>query len=275
MTLFYCKEINKTDSKDNEFEPRCGTKIFIPILSNFNHVKGQYLNHINEIKDPILRHISIYFVQYYIDGYHYYRESGLTHRNAACQYLKQWLQEKKDLFTYGERCNTKKELWESKFESLWNIIKNDNTISKKNENNPWCTKTTLSGTTTYPDALTSPNCEERISQESSSTYVPPLTVTEKCECLQNADHEIPSQAVQPPETDRTKNLVVTSGFTAFGTLGTLLVLYKFTPMSSWFRRRGMNNVGTDLYMGPGAADSFLRMQHDNGGNNLFYHSSIE
>lgn len=271
---FICPTPTKENSINNKFYVDCSAKVFDRFLPRFYNVKGEYLDHIKKITDPILKYVSIYLVEYYIDGYNYYHNSEESHRTEACRYINRWLLEKKDLFTYGGMCEKKKDLWDKEIGTLWKRLISD---YKKfsNSGNSWCFDYNLTLKTNFPDVLTSPNCEERISQESSSTYVPPLTVTEKCECLQNADHEIPSQAVQPPETDRTKNLVVTSGFTAFGTLGTLLVLYKFTPMSSWFRRRGMNNVGTDIFMGTGAADNFLRMQHDNGGNNLFYHSSIE
>ncbi|KMZ77307.1 hypothetical protein PVIIG_06408 [Plasmodium vivax India VII] len=55
----------------------------------------------------------------------------------------------------------------------------------------------------------------------------------------------------------------------------ILRLLQFTPMASWFRRPGMNNIGTDLYMDPGTPDGFLRMQGGSGNNNIFYHSSLE
>ncbi|SCA59827.1 hypothetical protein PVC01_000027400 [Plasmodium vivax] len=54
----------------------------------------------------------------------------------------------------------------------------------------------------------------------------------------------------------------------------ILRLLQFTPMASWFRRPGMSNIGTGLYMDQGGADSFLRMQGGDGGNNLFYHPSV-
>ncbi|GAB70070.1 hypothetical protein PCYB_008190 [Plasmodium cynomolgi strain B] len=90
-----CRIPSKTDSSNNVFEPRCATKIFEPFLQHFNTFKDEILNHIKEINDPILKYISVYFVQYYIDGYDYYKYSEKTMRDAACQYLKLWLQEKK------------------------------------------------------------------------------------------------------------------------------------------------------------------------------------
>nr|CAB96720.1 vir34 [Plasmodium vivax] len=265
-----CITPTEANSANNVFDPKCGTKVFVSFLSNFNHVKGDYLEYIKKINDPILRHIFIYFVQYYVDGYNYYHDSNQVYRSAACSYLRHWLQEKKDLFTYGGNCSTKKELWDNNIINLLDMLKNKNTIPDNKSRKPWCDNIPLISATIYPHELFSPNCEESIPQESIRTYPIPLSVTEKCECPQNAVHEIPSPPDQASEADRTKNLAVTSGFTAVGTLGTLFFLYRFTPMASWFRRTGMNNVGTDLYMDAGAPDGFLSMQNGNGGNNLFY-----
>ncbi|KMZ89653.1 hypothetical protein PVMG_05938 [Plasmodium vivax Mauritania I] len=117
-------------------------------------------------------------------------------------------------------------LWENKIKTLWEKLKNEHTVPDGNKNKPWCDKIDYILKTKYPQVLTPLNCEENTSQESSSTFVSPLSFTERCECSQNPVHEIPSQPVQPPETDRTKNLAVTSGFTAAGTLGTLFFLYR-------------------------------------------------
>ncbi|KMZ88921.1 hypothetical protein PVBG_06310 [Plasmodium vivax Brazil I] len=156
------------------------------------------------------------------------------------------------------------------------MLKKEYTIPNTKERSPWCNESSISLTTIYPREFTPLNCDETISREPISKDSCPPSVPAKCECEspETAFPVIPSLPDQPSEKDPTKNIAVTSGFTAAGTLGTLFFLYRFTPMSSWLRRRGMNNVGTDLYMDPGAAESFLRMQHDNGGNNLFYHPSV-
>ncbi|VVA00038.1 PIR protein [Plasmodium vivax] len=267
----------------NVFDPRCGTYIFTPFRPSFDNVEEKYLNIIKKINDPILRHISLYFVQYYIDGYHYFRDSPQVHRDGACQYLRLWLQEKKDLFTYGGNCKKKKELWESNFKKLWDMLGNIYTITEDNKPRPWCKDYELAQLTILPREVIFSNCDDIISQEHSSKVHSCPTVQKECNCsvnetpISSPETVPPQEAGHPPETDqlsgtdRTKNLAVTSGFTAVGTLGTLFFLYRFTPMMSWFRRPGMNNVGTDLYMNPGGAESFLSMQQDNGSNNLFYH----
>ncbi|SCA59582.1 VIR protein [Plasmodium vivax] len=255
----------------NKFYVDCSAKVFDRFLPRFYNVKGEYLDHIKKITDPILKYVSIYLVEYYIDGYNYYHNSEESHRTEACGYLNKWLQEKKDLFTYGEKCKTKMNLWTNEIETLWKMLKiNKYTIPDNNSRKPWCNEITLTHKTIYPSALTSMKCEESISQDYRSTYSPPSPVTEKCECSPSEVPVTPEQLDHPVETDRTKNLAVTSGFTAAGTLGTLFFLYRFTPMMSWFRRPGMNNVGTDLYMNPGGAESFISMQQGNGSNNLFY-----
>ncbi|SCA60224.1 hypothetical protein PVT01_000079700 [Plasmodium vivax] len=143
------------------------------------------------------------------------------------------------------------------------------------ENKSWCPDYKMSEFTKFPLGLTSPNCDETISEKSSSDVLLPITTEKDCPPCQTLPisprtDQLP-QTDQPLEKDQSKNLAVTSGFTAVGTLGNLFFLYRFTPMMSWFRRPGMNNVGTNLYMNPGGAESFLSMQQDNGSNNLFYH----
>ncbi|GAB69883.1 hypothetical protein PCYB_006320 [Plasmodium cynomolgi strain B] len=161
------------------------------------------------------------------------------------------------------------------------MLKSKYTITNTSEQKPWCDKITLSLTTKYPQELTSLNCDEIISQEPCSKVLPRPSDQMECICQPCEIPLISAQTDHSPEKDPSKNIAVTSGFTAFGTIGTLLLLYKFTPVSSWFRRRGMNNVGTDLYMNPGDAEGFLSMQGengslfpDNGSNNIFYHSSV-
>ncbi|KMZ88465.1 hypothetical protein PVBG_05423 [Plasmodium vivax Brazil I] len=210
----------------NLFEYRCGTDVFKRFYKEWDPDFKNYLNHINEINDPILRHISMYFVQHYIDGHHYYRESDPTHRNAACQYIIHWLQEKKDLFTYGEKCKTKKELWKTNFDALLTMLKSKYIIKEYKITKPWCNDFELVELTSFDPGVTLNNCEENISQVSSSPCPSTLPNITNCECPQTVDPMIPSQQDQPPETDRTKNLAVTSGFTAAGTLGTLFFLYR-------------------------------------------------
>ncbi|CAG9474493.1 unnamed protein product [Plasmodium vivax] len=214
---FRCPDLDEKDNKNNEFHLKCGPEIFPPFRHHFDLENDKYLNHINSIDDPTLKYVSVYLVQYYKDGYKYFGNSKPNQRNDACTYLIRWLQERKELYTYGGYCKKKLNLWNSAIESLWEWLISDYK-GKSNDQLP--------------------------------------------------------QTDQPLEKDQSKNLAVTSGFTAVGTLGTLFFLYRYTPVSSWFRRRGMNNIGSDLYMNPGSPDDFLRMQHDNVGNNLFYHPSV-
>ncbi|KMZ87955.1 hypothetical protein PVBG_05403 [Plasmodium vivax Brazil I] len=143
--------------------------------------------------------------------------------------------------------------------------------------NSWCNYRELIRNASFPPGVNFPNFEKVVSHEPSSVNCPLPSVQTQCNCTPcempgiSPQIDLTPQTDQTTQTDRTKNLAVTSGFTAVGTLGTLFFLYRFTPMMSWFRRPGMNNVGTDLYMNPGGAESFLSMQKDNGSNNLFYH----
>ncbi|SCA60512.1 VIR protein [Plasmodium vivax] len=276
---FQCSSlINREDGKvvlkfySNVFDPRCGTYIFTPFRPSFDNVEEKYLNIIKKINDPTLKYVSIYLVQYYKDGYKYFGNSDRTHKNEACTYFIQWLQEKKELFTYGGYCEKKEELWNKEIEALWNTLISDYQ-KKSKDTNAWCRDLQKTFKTELPSNVNSPKCEESISHESKSTELSPLPVQTECNC-QNVDPVISLQPDQAAEKDPTKNIAVTSGFTAAGTLGTLFFLYRFTPMMSWFRRPGMNNVGTDLYMNPGGAESFLSMQQDNGSNNIFYQPSV-
>ncbi|KMZ96493.1 hypothetical protein PVNG_06515, partial [Plasmodium vivax North Korean] len=212
----------------NLFYSKCGTEVFKSYPESWNNIDRSYIEHINNIKDPILRHIFIYFVKYYIDGYHYYHDSGQTHRSEACQYLNRWLQEKKDLFTYGQKCPKKLNLWTEEIKILWDKLKiNEYFIPDvKDTRKPWCDKIDYIDKTTFPDTFTPPNCEESISQVFISANCPPPPDKEECIC---SPSEVPVTLAQTDElsgTDRTKNLAVTSGFTAAGTLGTLFFLYR-------------------------------------------------
>ncbi|VVA00352.1 PIR protein, partial [Plasmodium vivax] len=149
-----CITPSKTDSKNNEFYVACGNTVFKRFLHEFDNVNDAYLDYIKGIKDPILRHISLYFVQYYIDGYYYYRYSQNSQKDGACDYLKRWLQERKDLFTYGEKCPTKMTLWKDKVEPLWEKLEKDYSIQNHGVNS-WCNnKYPLFLQTEYPQGLT-------------------------------------------------------------------------------------------------------------------------
>ncbi|KMZ89804.1 hypothetical protein PVMG_06192 [Plasmodium vivax Mauritania I] len=78
---FECPVVDKSNNGKNLFEYRCGTDVFKRFYKEWDPDFKNYLNHINEINDPILRHISMYFVQHYIDGHHYYPRS--TPRNRS------------------------------------------------------------------------------------------------------------------------------------------------------------------------------------------------
>ncbi|SCA82105.1 hypothetical protein, conserved [Plasmodium vivax] len=216
-----CPEFDKETGK-NFFEHKCGTDIFGTFYMKWDPDFEKYLNQINGIKDPILRYISIYFVQYYIDGYHYYRQSDPIPRYAACQYLTLWLQEKKDLFTYGGKHEKNKELWDTNFKALWNKLESNYLIKDGKEQKPWCKYFELSGLTDFHPRVTLTISEESTSQKPSISYSPPPPVETQCNCTpcempDNSPKMDPSpqmdltlQTDQAPAADRTKNLAVTS-----------------------------------------------------------------
>ncbi|CAI7724072.1 hypothetical protein PVPAM_000020000 [Plasmodium vivax] len=178
--IFSCTSPEK-DKNDNEFYLECAHRTFETFHQNFDRVKDEYLDYIKKINDAILRHISLYFVQYYIDGYHYYHNSELVEINGACQYLNRWLEERKDLFTYGEQCPTKKESWDNAINALWDMLKKDYPTSKK-DGKPWCDKSTIKLTTKYPLELTSLKCDETISPETKSEELSLQSFDTNCKC---------------------------------------------------------------------------------------------
>ncbi|KMZ88749.1 hypothetical protein PVBG_05695, partial [Plasmodium vivax Brazil I] len=227
----------------NVFEPKCGIDVFETFRTSFDLEKDEYLDYINKINDPTLKYVSVYLVQYYKDGFNYFRNSEQTYRSEACNYLNKWLKEKHDLFTFGNNCAEKQKLWEKVIGKLWTDLTKDRRYFYQSTDS-WCTDRNYIFQTTFPLKVIELNCDKSISQETRSAISPPLTIqTERncppCSCpviSQETGH--PQETGNPPErgnppeteqlsgTDRTKNLAVTSGFTAFGTLGTLLVLYK-------------------------------------------------
>ncbi|SCA82135.1 hypothetical protein PVC01_000119900 [Plasmodium vivax] len=150
------------------------------------------------------------------------------------------------------------------------MLKSDYTIIEDRNKKPWCDFTEKFQKTSFPHEVTLPNCKESISQKPYSEVPLPKEITTCCKCPENEVADSSQITDNTPDIQPTRKIAFTSGLTTAGTVGTLLLLYKYTPVSSWFRRRGMNNIGSDLYMNPGSPDGFLRMQHDNGGNNIFY-----
>ncbi|KMZ87984.1 hypothetical protein PVMG_01721 [Plasmodium vivax Mauritania I] len=122
-------------------------------------------------------------------------------------------------------CNKKLNLWKEKIESLWKILIED-TKYFNNEKKPWCNNTLISFKSTFPTNMIMPKCVESIYEEPKSVDPYTQPVQTNCICPESIDTANLPQIDRPPEKDPTKNLAVTSGFTAFGTLGTLLVLYK-------------------------------------------------
>ncbi|KMZ83454.1 hypothetical protein PVBG_06265 [Plasmodium vivax Brazil I] len=222
---FICPTPTKENSINNKFYVDCSAKVFDRFLPRFYNVKGEYLDHIKKITDPILKYVSIYLVEYYIDGYNYYHNSEESHRTEACRYINRWLLEKKDLFTYGGMCEKKKDLWDKEIGTLWKKLISDYEASSKNKS-AWCFDYKLTLKTTFPTDVIFPKCEEIISQEPCINVLPCPQVQTDCKCSPSEDPVTPEQLDPPPAADRTKNLAVTSGFTAAGTLGTLFFLYR-------------------------------------------------
>ncbi|KMZ96068.1 hypothetical protein PVNG_06387 [Plasmodium vivax North Korean] len=230
--------INLKNKESNEFEPKCGTEIFKTYYIQWDHAIKNYLDHINKINDPVLRYISIYFVQYYIDGHKIFSNGIKRHTDGACLYLKQWLLKQKDLFTYGGLYKTKVELWKEKIPTLWKTLMKDYSTSGNNDPNSWCNYYELTQEASFPPGVNFPNFEKVISHEprSKDSSLPSVKMESTCppcqppvifaQTDQHPETYQPPQTDNPPEADRTKNLAVTSGFTAAGTLGTLFFLYR-------------------------------------------------
>ncbi|GAB70006.1 hypothetical protein PCYB_007550, partial [Plasmodium cynomolgi strain B] len=168
------------------------------LLRSLNHILGNLIIYplnfwiiLTELKNPILKYISYYFVQYYIYGYNYYKDSLQHHRNGACSYLNHWLEEKKDLFTYGGKCTENLRLWERNIESLWEMldVQEYHIIKDKFEVKSWCKQIPrLSKLTNFPKEVNFSNCEERISGELYRVVPHDETITTECKC---SEYELP------------------------------------------------------------------------------------
>ncbi|KMZ96095.1 hypothetical protein PVNG_06285, partial [Plasmodium vivax North Korean] len=216
----------------NEFHLKCGPEIFPPFRHHFDLENDKYLNHINSIDDPTLKYVSVYLVQYYKDGYKYFGNSKPNQRNDACTYLIRWLQERKELYTYGGYCKKKLNLGNSAIESLWEWLISDYKGKSNGTNASWCYDLQKTFKTEFPPYVNYLKCDESASQETSSVLFPLLTVQTEKDCppcqtlpISPRTDQLP-QTDQPLEKDQSKNLAVTSGFTAVGTLGTLFFLYR-------------------------------------------------
>ncbi|GAB70049.1 hypothetical protein PCYB_007980, partial [Plasmodium cynomolgi strain B] len=196
----------------NEFQARCATNIFKPILSDFNQIKDDYLNYINKINDPILKYISLYFVKYYIDGYKYYHKSNKVHRDGACGYLRKWLQEKKDLYTFGGKCNINLRLWINHIGTLWYMFEGDKDylFLEGNVLKTWCKYYNMYDLTRFPSEVNLTNCDKIISHESGSQFTPLTSYDKECDC---SEYYIPERSYitdNTQEKDTTKKFAVSS-----------------------------------------------------------------
>ncbi|EDL43312.1 hypothetical protein, conserved [Plasmodium vivax] len=86
--------------------------------SEFEIKHIDFLKHIKDFPDPILKYVALYFYYNYSVAKDYFTgESGQN--DLACHNLNRWLDQHKSFFTHSEKCEYNKNQWNINIEPLW------------------------------------------------------------------------------------------------------------------------------------------------------------
>ncbi|SBS79982.1 PIR Superfamily Protein [Plasmodium ovale curtisi] len=253
-----------------------------------------YLEHIQKIKDPILKHIALYLVENYEDAKKDFQKDD--RHNVPCSSLNRWLEQRRNFFTSGKECSVNANLWNDTIEKLW-----DKLFSEKNNNLCKRLPNTSGG---YPQVLNSPNCYKHIPSNHIS-YDPkqPPSICQKrvisSEC--NYPEKVtscpkpvpcncdPAPSLPEPHTSLECNytgskeldMITSSGFTFFGTCILFFILSKFTPLISWMYSRQIRGKSVPHYIGEEVTDDILasysgnyNSHYEERRNNILYQSAL-
>ncbi|GAW84739.1 variable surface protein, partial [Plasmodium gonderi] len=140
--------------------------IFNDIRFDFYHYKGEFKSKIDNIEDPILRHIALYLVENYCSSKKYFSTDGTWKNNDACDSLNIWLDYKKNYFTHARLCKGNVQLWNKTIEPIWEEL--EKKAQEENNGSPkkWCARNNhFRGHLELPEKLKSPRCYKHIPNE--------------------------------------------------------------------------------------------------------------
>ncbi|SCA48141.1 PIR protein [Plasmodium ovale] len=274
------------------------------IRSSFINIKTNYLNKVMKIGDPILQLISLDMIEYYMELKKSAPKCSIG--NPACDSLNRWLNQRKYFFSFAEKCENKKKLWEKEIEPLWKELEADS------EYESWCKRKTYTFITTFPEEMTSIKCND-IQNENKSSICPeqlcPLCPELDCtncsklicpdyhkesctpcppqvECSNNISSESHLERIQLPSKDlftqffsdsTSSQVILIMGGTLLGVLFIFFLLYKFTPLVSWLYSRQRKTIKLRRQVNEELENAFLDNSYENTdedssdmGNNIFY-----
>ncbi|SBS91858.1 PIR Superfamily Protein [Plasmodium ovale curtisi] len=266
-------------------------EIFNKTRSDFSNVNQKYIDIIKSYSDPYLQHVALYLIENYLEVKHHLVKDSRFNQNVACENLNRWFDERKNLFTFSEKCKTKTRHWEIQIEGLWEEI-------QKEYPEHTCKRfKVFTNTASFPDELKNPICYRSVPEDyecSSPKRAVVSTVENSCpKCAETIipancptfDTSFISSQVQIQERSEScpsalPTMAFSLGSTFIGTVVILFCLYKFTPLVSWLYNRKINNRRhTHYFMEEESFDSYGRSPentyaHSNNERNyLLYHST--
>ncbi|SBS93208.1 PIR protein [Plasmodium ovale] len=279
------------DYKKIKGSPEYFYEIFNKTRSDFSNVKQQYIDIIKSYSDPYLQHVALYLIENYLEVKHHLVKDSRYSKNVACNNLNRWFDERKNLFTFSEKCKTKNIHWEIQIEDLWKRIQEEDPEHT-------CQRyKVFTNTANFPDDLKNPICYKSVPENCECSSPKPDVVSTvenscpKCEksimpanCPTFDTSFIPSQAQIQERSESCSSalptMAISLGSILMGTVVILFCLYKFTPLISWLYNRKINNRrNTQYFMKDESFGSYERYpenayaQLNNERNYLLYHSS--
>ncbi|SBS95033.1 PIR protein [Plasmodium ovale] len=265
-------------------------EIFNKTRSQFPHVKKEYIDIIKFYSDPYLQHIALYLIENYLDVKKHLEKDSTFSKNTACDNLNRWFDERKNIFTFSGKCESKVKHWDIQIEQLWKNMQAD-------DPNHTCIRyTRFTNTADFPYDMKKPICYKSV-PEDYICYSPKQVVSatgKTCpkseqiivpaKCPTDDKSYVSSQVQTQAASDSFHSTLPTVGLsvgsTLFGTGFLLFFLYKFTPLVSWLYNRRINNTRYPQYfMEDESFESYegssenAYTHSNNERNYIHYHSS--
>ncbi|VUZ95531.1 PIR protein [Plasmodium vivax] len=272
--------------------------------SEFEIKHIDFLKHIKDFPDPILKYVALYFYYNYSVAKDYF--NGKSGQNdLACHNLNRWLDQHKSFFTHSEKCEYNKNQWNINIEPLWEKFENYFRGNKCERSH------TFSNTTHIPQKLDSFTCntpqledaicydpseEDRTKIEKDCDEIKVLC--DECdkfrlkqECLDRAKSALQGYSADDtfhinaqaycqkcPFLIQTIALPVVATF--LGTLFFAFFLYKFTPLGSILSNRGRSKKRLQQqFMEEMAYQQFERSRNNNphsrNGRTRLHYQSVQ
>ncbi|KMZ84206.1 hypothetical protein PVBG_02433 [Plasmodium vivax Brazil I] len=100
-------------------------ELYNDVRVEFSNKTLEYVNTIKNYTHPFLKLVSLYLVENYYRAKEYFNTNGDNKHNVACHNLNRWLDQRKNFFTFSEKCNSSVTEWRIHVEELWNTIQKD------------------------------------------------------------------------------------------------------------------------------------------------------